>query len=82
VIGQLSLKGIVREDRSNTMIAIVTDRANLAYFLRVHENVYNGVVSRITSDAVYFQQKQMVSNGRIDAREVVLKLGAERQEAR
>ena len=82
VIGQLSLKGIVREDRSNTMIAIVTNRANLAYFLRVHENVYNGVVSRITSDAVYFQQKQVVSNGRIDAREVVLKLGAERQEAR
>ena len=82
VIGQLRLKGIVREDRSNTMIAVVTNSANLAYFLRVHENVYNGVVSRITSDAVYFQQKQVDSNGRDDVREVVLKLGAERQEGR
>ncbi len=82
VIGQLRLRGIVREDESNTMIAVVTSRANLAYFLRVHEDVYNGVVSRITSDAVYFQQKHVDSNGRVDAREVVLKLGAERQEGR
>jgi hypothetical protein len=82
VIGQLRLKGIVREDASNTMIAVVTNRANLAYFLRVHEDVYNGVVSRITPDAVYFQQNRVDSNGRVDAREVVLKLDAERQEAR
>lgn len=82
VIGQLSLKGIVREDASNTMIAVVANRANLAYFLRVHEDVYNGVVSRITPDAIYFQQKRLDAGGRVGAREVVLKLGTERQEAR
>ncbi len=82
VIGQLRLKGIVREDASNTMIAVVTNRANLAYFLHVREEVYNGVVSRITPDAIYFQQKRLDSGGRVDAREVVLKLGRERQEER
>ena len=82
VIGQLRLKGIVREDASNTMIAVVTNRTNLAYFLHVHEDLYNGVVSRITPNAIYFQQKGLNPYGRVDAREVVLKLGAEGQEAR
>jgi hypothetical protein len=78
VIGQLRLEGIVRDDASNTMIAVVTNRSNLAYFLHVHEDVYNGVVSRITPDAIYFQQKRLDSGGRVDARELVLKLGPER----
>jgi|GEM_PF-3297159 len=82
VIGELRLKGIVCEDASHTMIAVVTNRANLAYFLHIHEDVYNGVVSRITPNAVYFQKKSLDSNGRIEAREVVLKLGSKRQEAR
>jgi hypothetical protein len=81
VIGQLSLKGIVREDASNTMIAVVTNRSNLAYFLRVHEDVYNGVVSRITPDAIYFQQKRLDASGRVEVQDVILKL-AERSEAR
>jgi len=82
VIGLLRLKGIVREEDSKTMIAVVTNRANLAYFLHIHEDVYNGVVSRITPDAIYFQQKSLDTGGRIEAREVVLRLGPERQEAR
>ena len=82
VIGQLRLKGIVRDEETKTMIAVVTNRANLAYFLHIHEDVYNGVVTRITSDAIYFQQRRLDSGGRIDAREVVLRLGSARQEAR
>jgi hypothetical protein len=82
VIGQLRLKGIVRDEETKTMIGVVTNRVNLAYFLHIHEDVYNGVVSRITPDAIYFQQKRPDSGGRIDAREVVLRLGSERQEAR
>lgn len=81
VIGQLSLKGIVREDASNTMIAVVTNHSNLAYFLRVHEDVYNGVVSRITPDAIYFQKKYVDASGRVEVQDVVLRL-AERSEAR
>jgi hypothetical protein len=82
VIGQLRLKGIVRDEETKTMIAVVTNRANLAYFLHIHEEVYNGLVSRITPDAIYFQQKRPDSGGRTDAREVVLRLGSELQEAR
>jgi hypothetical protein len=82
LIGQLSLKGIVREDANNKMIAVVTNRTNLAYFLHVNEDVYNGVVTRITPDAIYFQQRFQNGDGRTGAREVVLKLGSEQQEAR
>lgn len=82
VIGHLRLKGIVREEDSKTMIAVVANRANLAYFLHIHQDVYNGVVSRITPDAIYFQKKSLDSGGRIVAQEVVLKLGSGPQEAR
>jgi hypothetical protein len=82
VIGLLRLKGIVRDEESKTMIAVVVNRANLAYFLHIHEDVYNGVVSRITPDAIYFQQKGLDTGGRSGAREVVLRMGPERQEAR
>jgi hypothetical protein len=82
VIGQLRLKGIVRDEETETMIAVVTNRANLAYFLHIHEQVYNGQVSRITPDAIYSQEKRLDSGGRTDVREVVLKLGSELQEGR
>ena len=82
VIGRLRLKGIVREEDSNTLIAVVANRANLAYFLHIHEDVYDGVVSRITPNAIYFQKKSLDSSGRMIAREVVLKLGSGPQEAR
>ena len=76
VIGQLRLKGILREDVDHTMIAVVTNGTNLAYFLRVHEEVYNGVVTRITPDAVYFREKSSGAGRRDAPREVVLKLGS------
>jgi hypothetical protein len=82
VIGYLRLKGIVREEDSKTMIAVVANRANLAYFLHIHQDVYNGVVSSITPNAVYFQKRSLDSSGRIIARMVVLKLGSAPQEAR
>jgi hypothetical protein len=82
VIGHLRLKGIVREEDTHTMIAVVANRANLAYFLHIHEDVYNGVVSRITPDAIYFEQKRLEAGGRMEAREVVLRLGSRGQEAR
>lgn len=82
VIGHLRLKGIVREEDNETMIAVVANRDNLAYFLHIHDDVYNGIVSRITPNAIYFQKKSLDSGGRIVAREVVLKLGSGPQEAR
>jgi hypothetical protein len=82
VIGQLRLKGIVREEDTHNMIAVVANRSNLAYFLHIHEDVYNGVVSRITPNAIYFRQKRLDSDGGQEAREVVLRLASEGQEAR
>ncbi|MGA8182073.1 MAG: hypothetical protein WB819_00340 [Terriglobia bacterium] len=82
VIGRLRLKGILREEDTHMMIAVVTNAANLAYFLHIHEDVYNGVVSKITPDALYFQQRRLDTRGRMEAREVVLRLGPARQEAR
>lgn len=78
VIGQLRLKGIVREDADNNMIAVVMNGTNLAYFLRVHEEVYNGVVTKITPDAIYFAENSSRAGGRGGPREVVLKLGSTR----
>lgn len=82
VIGRLRLEGIVREEASNTMIAVVTSRTNLAYFLRVHDEVYNGVVSKITDDAVQFKENRLDSSGRLEVREIVMKLGSRSGEDR
>src|SRR5712692_3046241 len=51
VISQLRLEGVVRLDQSNTMIAVVTNYRNRAYFLRENDAVYNGVVSKIRPDS-------------------------------
>ncbi|HEX5413841.1 MAG TPA: hypothetical protein VFZ27_18505 [Terriglobia bacterium] len=82
VIDQLRLEGIVRDEESGRMIAVVTNGSNLAYFLHLHEEVYNGAVSRITPDAIHFQPNSRDSGNGTEAREVVLKLGSERQEVR
>lgn len=82
VIGQLKLKGIVHQIADNTMIAVVTNRANRAYFLRVHDEVYNGVVSRITAGSIHFKENQVERGGRIGTREIVLRLRPPSEEGR
>lgn len=82
VIGRIRLEGVVREDASRTMIAVVTDRSNLAYFLRVHDQMYNGVVTGITASSIHFAEERPGIDGRVKTQEVVLKMGSERQEAR
>ncbi len=73
-ISQLRLEGIVRLDATNVMIAVVDTNANRAYFLRENDAVYNGVVSKITPDTVYFQENVKDPSGRVTVREVVKKL--------
>ncbi len=75
LIGQLRLEGVVREDKTNTMIAVVTNSTNRAYFLHENDELYNGVVSKITPDSVYFTENTKQANGNISTREVVKKLG-------
>ncbi len=74
VPSQLKLEGIVRMEAANSMIAVVANAANRAYFLRENDEVYNGVVTKITLDSVLFTEKYRDAEGRESTREVVKRL--------
>jgi hypothetical protein len=82
VVSDLRLEGIVRQVSANTMIAVVTNYTKRAYFLRVNDTVYNGVVSKITPEAVYFKENTLDSSGRVATHEVEIKLGSAPGEGR
>jgi len=75
VISELRVEGIVRLESANNMIAVVTNYTKRAYFLRVNDTVYNGVVSKITPEAVYFTENTLDLSGRVATHEVAIKLG-------
>jgi len=82
LISHLVLQGVVREQTSNKMIAVVTNESKRAYFLTENESVYNGVVSKITPDSVYFKENVLDASGRVTTREVVKRLSAAPGEGR
>jgi len=82
VISGLRLEGIVRQQPADEMIAVVTNDTKRAYFLRVNDTVYNGVVSKITPAAIYFKENSHDSQGRVVTREVEIKLGSALGEGR
>jgi len=82
VISGLRLEGIVREQAANTIIAVVTNYTKRAYFLRVGDAVYNGVVSKITPEAIYFKENTLDSRGRVTTHDVEIKLGSAPGEGR
>ena len=82
LISELRLEGIVRQIPANTMIAVVTNYTRRAYFLRVNDTVYNGVVSNITPEAVYFMENTLDASGRVATHEVAIKLGSAPGEGR
>jgi len=75
VISELRVEGIVGLESANNMIAVVTNYTKRAYFLRVNDTVYNGVVSKITPEAVYFKANTLDPSGRVATHEVAIKLG-------
>jgi hypothetical protein len=75
LVGRLRLEGVVRLDTTNTLIAVVDTSANRAYFLRENDQLYDGVVGKITPDSVSFKQNVLDTNGRVTVREVVRRLG-------
>lgn len=75
VIDELRLEGVVRIEPTRTMIAVVTNATNRAYFLREGDALYNGVVSKITRDAAYFRESIRDAKGQLGSREVVKRLG-------
>lgn len=82
VISQLKLEGVVHEEATNSMIALVTNSGKRAYFLRVNDSVHNGMVSKITPDAIYFRENTLDWSGRTSTHEVAIKLGSVRGEGR
>jgi len=82
IVSQLKLEGVVRQQTSNKMTALVVDHRNLAYFLHENDSVYNGVVSKITPDSIYFKENVLDSKGHVTTREVVRRLGAAPGEGR
>jgi hypothetical protein len=75
LVSRLKVEGIVRLDTTNALIAVVDTSANRAYFLRENDQLYDGVVSKITPDSVSFRQNVLDPNGRVSVREVVRRLG-------
>jgi len=82
VISGLRLEGIVRQQTADGMIAVVTNYTKRAYFLRISDAVYNGVVSKITPEAIYFKENSLDSRGRVVSREVEVKMGSAPGEGR
>ncbi len=75
IISQLKLEGIVRQGTSNPkMIAVLANPANRAYFLHENDPLYNGVITKITPDSVYFREDVKDASGKTTSREVVKKL--------
>jgi hypothetical protein len=79
-IEDLRLQGIVRQENTGEMIAMVTSDTRLAYFLRENEQLYDGVVTRITPGALYLRER--VPGREVKWRDVVLKLDAGSAELR
>lgn len=71
---QVILKGVVSLD--NGRIAVVTNPANKAYFLREQDPVLNGYVIRITGDSIVFRENVTDRLGKVSQREVVKKVSA------
>jgi hypothetical protein len=71
---QVILKGVVSSD--NGRIAVVTNPANKAYFLREQDPVLNGYVIRITGDSIVFRENVTDRLGKVSQREVVKKVSA------
>jgi Tfp pilus assembly protein PilP len=76
LIGQLKLEGVVRQSGDKPMIAVVTNSTNRAYFLRENDEVYNGVVSKITPDSIYFTETVRDATGQMSSRQVIKRLGS------
>jgi Tfp pilus assembly protein PilP len=72
VIGQVTLKGVVRSESG--MIAVVENAARRVYFLRENEPVFDGQVVRITGDSIVFRESVSDGRGKVTHRDVVKRL--------
>jgi hypothetical protein len=73
-VGHLRLQGIVQEEVSHNMIAMVTNGTHLSYFLHENQRLYDGVVTRITRNELHLRYDGSGSNPKDKSKEVVLKI--------
>jgi hypothetical protein len=78
----LHLEGIVKQEATGGMIAVVTGDTHLAYFLRENDELYDGMVTRITPGALYLREKLPEAGREVKWRDVVLKLEVNSAELR
>lgn len=76
IISQLKLEGIASEKANHVMIAVVSDDTHRAYFLHEHEELYDGIVTRITPQSVYFIERSKDPHGKETFRTVVKQLSS------
>ncbi len=74
LIGDLKLNGVVREEDSHSMIALVTGNSKMTYFLRENDSLYDGKVVRITPDSIELKQNYLDPDGEVRSREVIKRL--------
>lgn len=72
LVGELNLRGVVRSPSG--FIAVVVNGEH-TYFLRENDPLANGVVERITKDAIILREHSSDVLGRPLTREVIKKLG-------
>jgi hypothetical protein len=74
-IGDLKLNGVVREDSSHSMIALVTTgNTKVTFFLRENDALYDGAVIKITPDSIEFKQNYVDADGEVRSRQVIKRL--------
>jgi hypothetical protein len=74
VISEMVLRGVIKTPSG--MIAVVSNQANRAYFLKENDPVFNGAVVKITVDSVVFKENTVDNVGRETTREVVKRVSA------
>jgi len=82
VISQLRLEGIVLESENRRMTAVVVNETKVAHFLHENDMVFNGVVTKITPDAIYFRENVLDAKGHVTTREVIKRVGSAPGEGR
>lgn len=73
VIDQVAVKGVVKTPSG--MIAVITNPANKAYYLRVNDALYDGFIVRIEGNSVTFKQNVIDALGKTTQREVTKRVG-------
>jgi len=70
-IPELTVQGTVKDNTTGEMMAVVVNRSRHTYFLRENDQVFNGLVEKITGDSVVFREFATDTFGRESAHEVV-----------